>query len=273
MPKKIIDEVVNGWVTAAEPGGQIELVQSDQLQSEELVGQGDTLTDAQLDQRIEDDMESGRLPSLSDIPDDDEDEDWLDDEDDEDLDEEPRGFTNRPVSSSYHSYGSPYKNTCIICGKEFESPRPARFCVDNAACRQKFNRQERAVKAAAASANASIGELLKLLADQNFGKLARELLLQLETATLQRLDDKLPDRHPKKVITATPVRVDPAELSHGDKVFVMVGKTIRAVKVYGPEGDDLVECGEINANGYGAKLMLVQRDVVWLRVVEPDEQS
>jgi hypothetical protein len=251
--QKVIDELNDGWKTVApEDGGQIERVQSDP--------------------DIEDPDGSTRLPSLSDIPDDDEDEEELFDEDDEEFedDEEEDENDGRPSPSTYHRYGAPYENTCIVCHTKFKSERPARFCVDKPGCRQKYNRQERRVKAAAACVDTAIGELAGLLDDQNFGQLARELLLKLERSMLQRLDDKLPDRHPKKELTARPVRVDPGELGYNDKAFVLLGSRIYEVNRFEADrdNDELIICRLSRAGNWDR--LALPKSTTWLRVVEPE---
>jgi len=275
MAKKVIDRVGNGWVTAApEEGGQIELVQSDQIQSEELVGAGDTLEDVELDEMLADEED---------------DEEW-EDEDDEDVDDFPEDIdsSSEPASAlqrdGYHyGRGGTWKQNCIMCGEEFDTTRShARFC-HKVACRQAFNRRENAIKSAVAQIDRAVdalaaqlaaeGDKDKSTAEHLLGKQARQALLDVEVNLVKRLDQLAPGRHPKKEITARPERIDPESLRTDQRAYVLLGAAAPLwVTVAGPDEADpeLIHCNRLNYQGRVTGMrILIPRSAIFLRIIDP----
>jgi len=235
--KIVIDELNDGWRTEVGEDGQIGLVQAD-LEEEE--------TDR---------------PYLG-----------QDDPDDDEDDDEPE----MPTQPSGHYWnGGQSKVKCIVCGDEFETTRShARFCK-KPGCRQKFNRQQHKLAETAKGVEEAVGQLVGLLADKNFGAQARSLLIALEKTILARLDEKLPDRHPKPEISARPVLADSSALEPGGVYFVLVDGADKFFSVKPREGahNGFLPCRPADYHGsqWNEPTLLIPRSSIWLRLVEPGE--
>lgn len=172
----------------------------------------------------------------------------------------------------YDAYSYKTKNKCIICGTEFESSRRARFC-QQAKCRQAYNRQERAIKAQGEAIKDAVATLLANTSDPNLGKLAKDTLFDAEKSVINTLDEHYPDRHPKKEITAIPIKVTDPQTYEG-KVFAFGTKTIGGLLVHltgkaKTNYDGSWVEGQIR-DGWRTETILLSDDCLFIRLEEPE---
>lgn len=160
------------------------------------------------------------------------------------------------------------KNVCIMCGTEFESERRARFCPDKASCRQAYNRRERHIKDLAEQIATATDALLAATSDVNMINLATSVLMEAEKTMIAKLDQAWPGRHPKKPITASPIRINnPIE---GQQYYVfdpletiqdMIAITVTKISGGWVEG-------WINGSRY--KTVTLSLGGTFLKIVEPE---
>lgn len=169
------------------------------------------------------------------------------------------------------------KNVCIICGTEFQSARSARFCPDKPGCRQAFNRKEHQIKNLADQICENAVALINIAggSDVNFAAFARSQIERAELTVSGLMDQTWPTRHPKKEITARPVRRAEHALAKGEQVYIMppVAGDGMKVEIIEERPDGWILCQVPGQNYWDKSRILVPSGSLLVTLYEPETDT